>query len=156
MRYACRAAVVAALTANTDLSGVQVEHCWPGDQQKPESIWLNPTEGLDVTVPVFHGEPSALNPITIDDKFTIPIEIMVTNAGKTPAEAEARVDALRLEVIETFCANPGLSQLTAPSGWRIIEAVVGAMDGPGTARGDNGAQSYASVALNLWTRKTPT
>lgn len=153
MREEARAAVVAALAANSDLAGIQVELCWPGDQQKPESIWLNPTEGVDVTIPVFHGTPSTVNPVTIDDIFSIPVEMIVQNPGATPAEAEARLGTLRRAVIATLTADPGLSLVSAPSGWRIIAAEVASLDGPGTARGREGADSYASVVVHVHARK---
>lgn len=157
MRYACRAAVVAGLVANTDLTGVQVEHCWPGNQQKPESIWLNPTEGVVVDIPVFRGPASVSNPIVIDDTFTIPIEIMVskrTAATTAPADAETRLGVLQRAVIATFTADPGLTNVSAPAGWQIIAAVISEIHGPGTARGNEGAQSYASVVLHIHARKS--
>lgn len=133
---------------------MQVEHCWPGDQQKPESIWLNPTEGIEANVPVFHGPASANNPITLDDKFTIPIEIMVQNPGSTPVTAEARLGELYRAVIATIAADPGLASISAPTGWYVFAAVVGAIEGPGTARGREGAQSYASVVIHVHARKS--
>lgn len=154
MRYACRAAVVAALTANTDLTGVQIEHCWPGDQQKPESIWLNPTEGVDVHIPAFRGAVSAGNPVMLDDTFSIPVEIIVSNKGTTPAAAESRLGELQRAVIATITAAPDLATFAKPSGWQLLDAVITEIHGPGTARGNDGAQSYASVVIHVHARKS--
>lgn len=152
MRYASRAAVVAALIANTDLDGVQVEHCWPGDQRKDECIWLNPTEGGSVNIPAFRGAASSSNPVMLDDRFTIPVEIIVQ--GKTPELAESRVGELSRAVIATLTEDPALSNITAPTGWQVIDATISDIDGPGTARGGEWSQSYTKVVIQVHARKS--
>lgn len=154
MRYACRAAVVAALQANSDLTGVQVEHCWPGDQMKDESIWLNPTLGESSSIPAFRGPASTSNPVMLDDKFTIPLEVIVSLAGTTPAEAEARLGELQRAVVATITASPDLATFTKPTGWELIAATCELGDGPGTVYGREGGQSYAEVIVHVHARKS--
>lgn len=135
-----------ASTLTSNSLPLQIELVWPGNQTEAEAIYLLPSQG-SITVPVFHGTPSASNPLTLEDDFSIPIEVKATLAGQTDTEAESRLEALVTAVFTVAAADPTLGGVPG-----LFWAIPGNYDGPGPARGDNGVQAYARIQLDCKAR----
>lgn len=145
-RALVRAAIVAKLKAADALTGVQVELVWPGDATEDEAIYLLPSQG-QITVPVYHGTPSAANPLTLEDNFTTPIEIKACSAGQDGPEAEERLEVLVNAAVQTLAADPTLGGVDG-----LFWATVGSYDGPGPARSKDGVQAYARITFDARSR----
>lgn len=155
MRYTVRAAIVSAITTAVNDTTVHVDHAWPGETGGKDVIWLGPSTG-SCAVPVFHGTPTTLNPITVDDTFTVPVHIYASSVGTSYALAEARADALYDLIRAALAADPGLGTLsnsiTRPHAF-VLTAVISGLDGPHTGEDPTGPASYFSTEVTVHTRE---
>lgn len=152
IRYTVRKAIVDLLTeATTDLADgqLQVSIAWPGKRLAQESIWLDATEG-DITIPVMRGPVSESNPLTRDDRFTVPIHVQTMVKGKTLEEAEARVIELFAPVEWLFASNPCLGGIPGLIGG----CVLGRANGPATGLYEEGACSFMYAVANVHARES--
>lgn len=116
-RWATRRALVEALGHEDVLTGIPISLGAPGEVGQREDIWLGPsaTTGT-LNVPVFTGPDTIANPVTYDDRFTIPVHIFACAPGQTLEEAEARGEQLYLAVERVVRQNPQLSELDEVAG----------------------------------------
>lgn len=142
---------VAALRAQPELTGVQVEFGWPGEKRERECLCLGPVTGLLETAHQGTGTPSPDNPITYDDHFRYVVFLAATEASQTSDEAEARGRhlwnaVLRVARIHPFDGIPGLMELV------LAEA------NDETIQTEEGFVFYADTTVNAYARYegTPT
>ena len=84
------------------LPGVQVEAGWPGDREKPETVYAGVVEGtLDDTL-ILAGRR------IYDDNFTVPFEIRCT--AKDMDTCRSRLSALVAGLHEVMAGNPTLDE----------------------------------------------
>lgn len=71
IRWACVTEIVSGLGGMPMMSGAQVDPGWPGDEAKPELVWVSDLDG-EVTIPV-----SKAGRMYRDDQFQIPLQVRV-------------------------------------------------------------------------------
>lgn len=131
------------------LPGVQVTREWLGSEMSPEHVYFAGTEG-----PVDRG-PAKAGPQWRDDRFTVLLSF-VSAAVKlaagwdqhtSAAEAETRVEAMVDAVMSDLAADATL-------GGTVIEARTARVEGPNTAKTDEGRVGWALVELEIHARYT--
>lgn len=140
IRYDVRAKLVAAI--RNALNGVQVELGWPGDRLELESIWLGESDG-NCTIPTMKAGYK-----TMDDEFTVPVEIQAGKAGQTLDEAEARSQVLVAAVETILLTDPSIGSLDG-----VISAVITRKRGPVTVRTKQGAVTFVQLELSVHGRE---
>lgn len=140
IRYTVRATLVAAIAAQ--LTGTQVELGWPGDQLALESVWLGESDGT-CQIPVMKAGYK-----TMDDEFTVPIELQAGAVGQTLTAAEQRLQVMTAVVETVLLTDPSLGSLNG-----VIAAVITRKRGPVTVRTKQGAVSFGRIEVSVHARE---
>lgn len=104
--YAVRAALVASLTANGALTGVQVSHGYPGESKiKREAIYVDRVVGQHRIANIKAGRKQR------DETYSATVVVSVVKDRGSVAEVEQRALVLLQEVEDTIADDPSIGSV---------------------------------------------
>lgn len=150
LRAAVRQGLVEDLRLQEELTGIQVEYGWPGDQLRDESVFLGRTTGT-YEIPYGYGPVTPANPITYDDTFTFPLFLAAAAPGQSSGAAEQRGGYFANAIVRSMRTN---AVFALP---QLLEGRMSTLDGEVYATAD-GFVFWAEMTLTFIARYegTPT
>lgn len=122
-RVSIRQQLAEALRADTSLTDVAIEEGWAGDLYDRETIFFGGTTGA-MRIPVFTGQPSAANPFSYDDEFSLTLYVWAARPGQTFTEADERGSDLWASCERIMREH----EFVDGDGWALIDAQIGQVD----------------------------
>lgn len=146
IRVAVRSALLAALQAHDDLTGVQVERMYPGDAIERDTVYLGATRPSTADIPTMKAGRKQLN-----DEFVIDIHIEARRPNQTAEEAETRCEELMATVEDVLLEDTSLGGIDG----LLWATPTGERNGPDPYPTKEGAVAYARSAVECKTRLSP-
>lgn len=139
VRWAVIQHLLGALRAADGMVGVQVSAGWPGEDVKPDTIWIDSVEG-QVQIPVMQGGRKQR-----DDKFDIPFEFRVVDRKDLDATMQ-RLTVLVAALEDILADDPGLADEDG-----VIDAEI-TDERLTCAQTRDGALGFAQVTVSVHSR----
>lgn len=148
-RVTVRYALLDALQAHDDLTGVQVEEMHPGDAKQRELVFLGATRPSESDIPTMKAGRKQLN-----DEFLIDVHFEATKGYTTARDGLERIAVLMAALEDVLLDDPQLGLDQSESG--LLSATpTGDRNGPDPYRTKEGIVAYGRIAVECRTRLSP-